>query len=817
MSPDVVARTCARRLLAVAVAVTLAVTLSPMTVSAAAAMTTRSPYLTDSTADHVTVNLATNLSTPMPQVAWGPAGGSCASSTATADLRTTITVGGTTEYQFRVQLTGLAADTPYCYRVTQGTTFVDGGPRTFRSGIAAGASTPYSFAVLGDSGGGSGGSFPTDESNVMSRIAASGARFLVNTGDIANGSGDQSNYGDLTHSNSFIFGPDYLPKFGSSIPAFVAPGNHGSMSVAVTNWAEPGVVAESGGRYSSSGEWYAFDYGVARFYILTAVGSGSDTNARYKNDYDTHWAPGMAERTWLTNDLAAHRSTPLKFALFHYPLYSDNNSEKTDIYLNGPANLEGLLASNGVSIVFNGHSHVYERNRPQISGSPMVSYVGGASAAYPTEPINKCSAYDAYAIGWSSSGASSCNAPKPASRTNFFSFLVVSVNGNRVTVTPTDSTGLTFDVQTYTFGGPPPSPTTGSIAGTVTDVSSHAAISNATVTAGSASTNTATNGTYRINGLAPAAYTVTASKTGYVSASGSATVTAGTTQTVDIGLTALPPPPGTGSITGTVTDASTSLGIAGATVGDGTTSTTTGTGGIYRLDGLAPGSHTVTASMPNYSPTTATGNVTAGATTTLNLTLTSIAPPPGARIFTDGFESGSLSAWTTYGGLNVEGTYTHTGVFGAQGNTTAGRTYAKKQLASTYIDGYARSWFDVISASGNVNVLRLRTAADVSLGYVTVTSTGHLTFHSDVSGSTTAASAAGVSKGMWHELELHAVIAGSSGRVEVWLDGAPLPELTTTVNLGTTPIGKVQIGEVNGTGTWNVVWDDVAFDTERIG
>jgi hypothetical protein len=31
-------------------------------------------------------------------------------------------------------------------------------------------------------------------------------------------------------------------------------------------------------------------------------------------------------------------------------------------------------------------------------------------------------------------------------------FLHVRVSGNRVTVTPIDSTGRAFDVQTYTFG-----------------------------------------------------------------------------------------------------------------------------------------------------------------------------------------------------------------------------------------------------------------------------------------------------------------------------------------------------------------------------
>lgn len=799
-------------LVAIAVtAVALLDALAPTTATAASPSATRFPYLTDSTADHVTVNLATTVSTPMPVATWGPAGGSCADRAATADARTTISVAGMTEYQYRIRLTGLAADTPYCYRVQQGTTSVDGGMRTFRSGIPAGVSTPYSFVVLGDSGGGSGGSFPTDESNIMSRIAASGARLLVNAGDIANGSGDQSNYGDLTHANSFIFGADYWPKFGSSIPAFVAPGNHGSMGVAVANWAQPGVVAESNGTYSSSGEWYAFDYGMARFYILTAVGTGSDTNARYKNDYDTHWAPGAAERTWLTNDLAAHRSALLKFAVFHYPLYSDNNTEKTDPNLDGAANLEGLLASSGVSIVFNGHAHVYERNRPQIAGSPMVSYVDGASAAYPTEPINTCSRFDAYSIGWSSSGASSCNAPKPATRANFFSFLVVSVAGNTVTVTPTDSTGRTFDVQTYVFGAPPP-PVTGSIAGTVTDAASHVGISAANVTAGSGSTTTAPDGSYRIDGLSPANYMVTATKSGYTAASGAVTVSAGSTATLNLALIVTPGPT-SGSIAGTITDAATGVGIAGASVGDGVAVTTTAPGGGYRLDGLAPGAHTITATMPGYGPTTATAGVTAGATTTLDLALAPIVPPTRTTIFRDGFESGSLSSWTTSGGIVVEGVSRHTGLFGAQGSTAAGRTYAKKLFAATYADGYAATWFNVISASGSVNVLRLRTAADGSIGYVTVTSSGHLTFHSDVSGSTTPPSVATVSPGSWHELELHAVIAGPSSRIEVWLDGAPVPELTAAAGLGTTPIGKIQIGEVNGTGAWNVVWDDVTFSS----
>ena len=77
---------------------------------------------------------------------------------------------------------------------------------------------------------------------------------------------------------------------------------------------------------------------------------------------------------------------------------------------------------------------------------------GGASL----EAVSRCSAFDAYAIGWSSSGGSSCDAPRPTTASQVYHFLLVSVNGSNVTVTPTDELGRTFDVQTYSLGGAPP-------------------------------------------------------------------------------------------------------------------------------------------------------------------------------------------------------------------------------------------------------------------------------------------------------------------------------------------------------------------------
>jgi hypothetical protein len=206
--------------------------------------------------------------------------------------------------------------------------------------------------------------------------------------------------------------------------------------------------------------WYAFDWGSARYYVLE--GAWADSTGDYQSDYEAHWAGPIsgcpacgAELQWLQSDLTAHAGTPVKFAFFHYPLHSDSSSQPSDSYLTGAGRLEGLLAGAGVNVVFNGHAHIYERNKPMIAGSPMVSYVTGGGGA-PLGGVAHCSAFDAYAIG--SSGT--CNAPKPSSSQAVFHYLLVHVTPTSVTVMPTDENGNVFDAQTYPVGSSPPPPTT---------------------------------------------------------------------------------------------------------------------------------------------------------------------------------------------------------------------------------------------------------------------------------------------------------------------------------------------------------------------
>ncbi len=437
---------------------------------------TRYPYLTDVAGSNATVNFGTDQTKISAVVKWGQVGvESCNAHTTTA-TKTSISVNGKGEYQWKAQLSPLLPDTAYCYRPYFGTSQIDllGDDPTpqFITQLPAGSTKPYSFAVLGDWGKTYASGNP-DQANLMQQIAASGARFAVGTGDTAYPAGSQKSYGDLQQTGldiSAVFGPQYWTVVGKSIPMFNAEGNHAPTTTFINTWPASVAAAGSGGRYqmdtyccfdgiaskSYTSGWYAFDEGNARFYILDATWDGSNlgTGSLYQDDYDAHWAPGAqsGEYTWLQNDLAAHPNQ-LKFAVFHFPLHSDQSSQNSDSYLGGAGHLEALLNQYHVAMAFNGHAHLYQRNTAPPGG--IISYVtGGGGAALAKIGGAGCAPTDAYGIGWSPSsgtGSKCGSAPKPTSASQVFHFLLVTVNGNTVTVTPTDEMGRTFDVQTYNF------------------------------------------------------------------------------------------------------------------------------------------------------------------------------------------------------------------------------------------------------------------------------------------------------------------------------------------------------------------------------
>lgn len=534
---------------------------------------TRAPYVTDLAQTTAYVNWATSSNTP-GSVQWAPLvsgacpssvqtwattsspvaattslpqgikGGSVDTSTPSSMTGWAFTVTGasssTSEYQDSVELTGLSADTTYCYSVFSSDTSgalnlfypTSGSPtlpgyQTFTTLITANTSstTPVTFDVIGDTGenyaytdgtpaddvefSGESPSNPTnpDEAAIYKQIGSSGAQFLLNAGDVGYSGGTASNYGDLEQIGtdpevSNIFGPDYMPQTGG-IPSFVADGNHGQNVATLRTWPTPQTAAASSGTYdfdsysgtdSISGtfpdDWYAFSTGNVRVYVIdsawadgstgTATGSLCSTPSyclNYQADADEHWQTTSAEYTWLKADLTAHPGG-VKFAVFHFPLRSDNATQPSDPYTENTTasgtstSLENLLSQYGVAMAFNGHAHTYQRFIPNQQHQ-IINYVTGGGGGVPEVVLGGSTCTTAqqsasiYAIGWNptTSAGSFCGpsseatAATPQSAAQLYNFLEVSVSGTTVTVTPTNAAGQTFDVQTYNLATAPTVPT----------------------------------------------------------------------------------------------------------------------------------------------------------------------------------------------------------------------------------------------------------------------------------------------------------------------------------------------------------------------
>jgi hypothetical protein len=198
----------------------------------------------------------------------------------------------------------------------------------------------------------------------------------------------------------------------------------------------------------------------------------------------------------------------------------------------------------------------------------------------------------------------------------------------------------------------------------------------------------------------------------------------------------------------------------------------------------------------------------------LTVAVTVVTPAADPAVFADGFESGNLSAWSSSGGLVVQGTDVHSGSSAAEGNTSVGATYAKKTLPSSYDDGYARVAFLVKSQTSQLNLLRLRAPDGTSIGFVYLDTAHRLGFRNDVTATNTIS--ATVPGAGWHVVELHLTV--TAGRVDVWLDGTAVSALASSgVNLGGVAVGGVQIGETTTARTYDVVFDDAGFGTTRLG
>jgi hypothetical protein len=180
----------------------------------------------------------------------------------------------------------------------------------------------------------------------------------------------------------------------------------------------------------------------------------------------------------------------------------------------------------------------------------------------------------------------------------------------------------------------------------------------------------------------------------------------------------------------------------------------------------------------------------------------------GGTFWSDGFDSANFSAWTSVTRMTIDG---------GTGGTAPPSAFASPVGRSAVASKTLGTDFPSICLSASVNVtnrgtaaldlLRLRTAGNGNIGRVLLSANGILQVKSDVSG-TVKGSGSSLSAG-WHSIEV-CMTVGTAGSWDLYLDGTQV--VTGWVaNTGTTPVGRIQIGD-SAAKTFTVNFDDVVVD-----
>lgn len=220
------------------------------------------------------------------------------------------------------------------------------------AGVAAPlANNSVKFAVLGDTGTGDRAQY-----DVGAQLAAARSvfpyQFVITVGDNMYGSERPQDY-------SRKFELPYKAILDAKVPFYASLGNHDDPN---QRFYKPFNM--NGERYYTFKKDNIGHPGV-RFYALDSNYMTTD------------------QLQWFEKELA-NSDSPWKVAFFHHPLYSSGGRHGSEIDLR--QQLEPLFVKYGVTVVFQGHEHFYERLKPQKG----VSYfTAGGSAKLRAGDIQK--------------------------------------------------------------------------------------------------------------------------------------------------------------------------------------------------------------------------------------------------------------------------------------------------------------------------------------------------------------------------------------------------------------------------------------------
>jgi len=243
----------------------------------------------------------------------------------------------------RVRLEGLSAGKTYWYTVkaAAGNQSASVGPH--RITTPPESLTNWTFAAYGDTR-----TRPDAHRQVVAAMLKASPRLILHTGDLV---------GDGRLMDHWYHFFPVISAFGPNLPLYPAIGNHEHNAAL---YYELLPIPSGGGDYET--EWYTFTWGNCQFFAL-------DSCRR------------IAEQTeWLQQQLSQPRPAGVdwRIAMFHHPAFSSGLHGGTEAIQQQWC---PLLEDDGVTVVFCGHDHLYERS--VHGGVHYVTLGTGGAPLYP--------------------------------------------------------------------------------------------------------------------------------------------------------------------------------------------------------------------------------------------------------------------------------------------------------------------------------------------------------------------------------------------------------------------------------------------------
>jgi hypothetical protein len=202
----------------------------------------------------------------------------------------------------------------------------------------------------------------------------------------------------------------------------------------------------------------------------------------------------------------------------------------------------------------------------------------------------------------------------------------------------------------------------------------------------------------------------------------------------------------------------------------------------------------------------------------LAASLIAISPSPtparAAEVFSDGFETGDLSKWTAFHGMTVQTQQVLAGTYAARSSGSV--SWMSRTLPDPSAEVAIAFQARFVARSSAVILARVTPSSGPWFIQLLVNKGGKLAYRNNVT-DVTRVSGAVLSTGRWYALEMRLMIAGASSTVEVLLDGAVVPELTQTENLGSSPAVSFELGNRPSGRSYDLAVDEVVVGSEAGG